>query len=170
MAKTVRDTMKHIRALGEFFSNMGKVQKETLDYFAEQYEKKKYLKQSVKRMIERGIIHPEKNAYVLTKKGKKFFEKKQIIPYPAPAKDWDGRWRVISFDVPGDYNIKREHLRCLLKEFHFYRIHKSVWVCPSHFSQHFWKEVVERGLHKYCKVMLVEILEGDEEARKHFKL
>ncbi|MDP3725451.1 MAG: hypothetical protein Q8R20_03225, partial [Nanoarchaeota archaeon] len=89
---------------------------------------------------------------------------------PATKEKWDGKWRIVSFDVPGGYRLERNMIRSLLKASHFYRLHKSVWASPSHLSQNLWKTLVRLGLHEYCKVMLVEILEGDEELRDHFRL
>lgn len=86
------------------------------------------------------------------------------------TKKWDGKWRLVSFDVPVRSDEKRQQLRYFLKRFGFHQLQKSVYVCPSHMSEEFWKLIVEYDLEGYCKVMLVEIIEGDEELRRIFKL
>jgi DNA-binding transcriptional regulator PaaX len=76
----------------------------------------------------------------------------------------------VSFDVPNRYRNRRDVLRSSLKEAGFYQLQKSVWIAPYEMTKEFWKFVVTNGLHKYCKVMLIEVLEGDEGLRRHFKL
>ncbi|MFA4872788.1 MAG: hypothetical protein WC659_02535 [Patescibacteria group bacterium] len=46
----------------------------------------------------------------------------------AQPKVWDGKWRVLIFDIPEKTRVKREVLRGKLKELGFYLIQKSVWV------------------------------------------
>ncbi|MEK7479436.1 MAG: hypothetical protein AAB634_02810 [Patescibacteria group bacterium] len=171
MAKTARHARQHAEALAELFSDIREVTTEAMDALINHYEKKKYLRQSLQRLIERGIIDSNPTKYLLTKKGERFFETyRSRYPLPMPPKSWDGKWRIVSFDVPGEYRIERDQIRALLKEFNFYLLHKSVWISPSYLSQDFWKTLVEANLHPYCKVMLVEILEGDEDIRKRFHL
>jgi phenylacetic acid degradation operon negative regulatory protein len=141
-----------------------------LNAFFEKYEKRKYLKQSFKRMRRRGLIEQKNGFYQLSKKGILFL-KRFVFRSPtfrSSANSWDGKWRLISFDVPLSHNHERNLLRTLLKEFNFYPLHKSVWICPNQMTEKFWKLIVDYELDKYCKVMLVEIVEGDEDLRNYF--
>ena len=45
-------------------------------------------------------------------------------------KKWDGKWRIIIFDIAQLKKIYREALRGKLKELGFYLLQKSVWVYP----------------------------------------
>jgi DNA-binding transcriptional regulator PaaX len=48
-------------------------------------------------------------------------------------KKWDGRWRILMFDIPTEpkiYNQAREALRNKIKELGFYQMQKSAWVYP----------------------------------------
>jgi len=168
MAKTSRDAHRHVRELSRFFSDAGRVTKALVDDFVKEYEKSKYLKQSLNRFIEKGMILERGSEYVVSEKGAGYFKKFRLRKKSKGK--WDGKWRLVSFDVPGNYSVQRDQLRALLKEFDFYPLQKSVWICPNYMTQNFWELVVEKDLDKYCKIMLIEFLEGEAELRNRFNL
>lgn len=45
-------------------------------------------------------------------------------------KKWDEKWRVLIFDIAQLKKMHRDALRGKLKELGFYKLQKSVWVCP----------------------------------------
>ncbi|MBI2041804.1 MAG: hypothetical protein HYT20_02150, partial [Candidatus Nealsonbacteria bacterium] len=47
----------------------------------------------------------------------------------APKK-WDGKWRIVIFDISQPKLSKREAFRGKIKELGFYPLQKSVWVHP----------------------------------------
>jgi len=67
----------------------------------------------------------------LTKEGKKKAGLFQIdfLKIKRPKK-WDGKWRIIIFDISQLKKIYREALRGKLKELGFYSLQKSVWIYP----------------------------------------
>lgn len=82
-----------------------------------------------------GYIKIEKRNHqiyiFLTEKGKKKAGRFQIDNLRIKkAKNWDGKWRLILFDVAELKKIHREALRGKLKELGFYPLQKSVWVTP----------------------------------------
>jgi len=168
MAKTAREGYRHAEAVIDFFLDVGYVTREAVGELIEYHKKNKHFRQSLKRLTARGIIRETTRGFALTPKGIIYALKKR--PPRELKKPWDGKWRLVSFDVPTCDNSKRAFLRGLLKEFGFYKLQGSVWVCPNHFAENFWKLVVHYDLEQYCKVMLVEVLEGDEELKEYFKL
>jgi len=67
----------------------------------------------------------------LTEEGKKKAGRFQIdsLQIQTP-KRWDGKWRIVLFDIENSKNIKRNALRGKLKELGFYLYQKSVWIHP----------------------------------------
>lgn len=70
---------------------------------------------------------------VLTEKGEEWalqfnFEEMKI---KEPA-SWDGKWRVVLYDIPEKRKKAREALRKKIKELGFYEMQKSVFVFPYH--------------------------------------
>jgi len=56
MGKTSVDARRHVRELGQFFTDVNSVAEAIVDEFIKARKKKKYLKQSLKRFIEKGLI------------------------------------------------------------------------------------------------------------------
>ena len=46
------------------------------------------------------------------------------------ATKWDGKWRLVIFDIPEKYKKARGALRDKLKEMNFFPLQKSAWVYP----------------------------------------
>lgn len=150
------------------FAGGTEITREIFEEFLRTYRAKKYLKQSLSRLINGGFILKEGAFLKLTKEGENRLLKSTLKREVNMS--WDGKWRIISFDVPGGYSPERNKLRALLKHFNFYQLQKSVWVCPNSVAEKFWKLVIEENLQRYCKAMVVEIMEGDENLKKYFKL
>lgn len=92
----------------------------------------RYLKR--KKLVE--IIKDDNDiiSVKLTNKGKSRVREFAIdtITIGKPHK-WDGKWRILMFDIPTKpkiYNQAREALRNKIKELGFYQMQKSVWVYP----------------------------------------
>lgn len=168
MAKTSTDARRHIREWSSFFADSMAFSEELVNEFLKKYKKRKHLKQSLRRLIKRGFIKEEKGKLIVTKSGFKFFN-------PAAGKyidkkEWDGKWYLLSFDIPIKLNVKRDRLRRVLRAYNFYPLQKSVWVGPNKFGEDIWKFLVNEEIDEYCKIMIVDVIEGDEEIRKHFRL
>lgn len=171
MPKTLRDTRRHMAEWSSFFSDVGSAAVADVHAFVEQRKEKRRLVQSFARLKARGFLVERGDRVMPTAAGSRFFRRymlhKRRRELPG---SWDGKWRLVSYDVPVGKNHERYQLRALLAEFGFYQLHKSVWVCPNAVGEEWWKLIVAYGLDRYCKVMVVDIIEGDEELRAHFKL
>jgi len=84
---------------------------------------------------------------------------------------WDGKWRLVIFDVPEEHKKAREALRRKLKELNFARLQDSIWVTPfpcedeirfirELFNVPFNVDVVETADLKHHEIRL----------KKHFEL
>lgn len=80
MAKTSRDAWRHIREIGKFFRDTREVSEMAIEEFLGRYRKRKYFRQSLQRLVQRGIIVKRDRGFALTLKGLRFFafyEKRQ---------------------------------------------------------------------------------------------
>ena len=128
------------------------------------------------RLRKRGLIRFKKKGkqiYIyLTKEGKKMAGFLQIddLKIKRPKK-WDGKWRVLIFDIAQLKKLYREALRGKLKELGFYQLQKSVWVCP--FDCRAEVEILKDffGLKdNELRLILAIDIENDTFLKKHFKL
>lgn len=88
----------------------------------------------------------------------------------ARKRRWNGRWRVIVFDVPEKRRRTRDRLRFLMQELGFYRLQDSVWVFPYDCEEFVTLLKAELKIGSAVLYMVVEEIENDKHLREHFGL
>ena len=110
------------------------------------WESEHALRRQLRAMQNRGLItlNGEKPAdWVpqITKVGR-HLARNEIDPQVAWSSPWDGKWCIVSFDLPQDQPSRRYQLNSWLKRQRFGRLQGSLWI--SHrFSQN-WSEAVSQ--------------------------
>ena len=85
-------------------------------------KKRKFIK--IKKVGDKTIIE-------LTERGKKRKLEYDIERLKILKQDmWDGKWRMLMFDIPESKKNARESLRGKLKNLGFIQFQKSVWIYP----------------------------------------
>lgn len=93
-------------------------------------------KDTLNRLRERKLIAFQEKGdgsfqVILTEEGKQKLEEWSIEDLAVPIqKRWDGRWRIIAFDISEKRKRAREALRQTLKRLGFFRLQKSIFVHP----------------------------------------
>jgi DNA-binding transcriptional regulator PaaX len=110
----------------------------------------------------------------LTNKGKKRIVEFSIgtVRIKKPRK-WDGKWRVLMFDIPMKpelYNQAREALRNKVKDLGFVQLQKSAWVCPYECEDELLFIAEIYHVAKYIEVLTVEKLLHENILKRKFKL
>ncbi len=107
----------------------------------------------------------------ITPKGRKAFAFEQAkVALKNGKKKWDGRWRMIVFDVPERRRRTRNRLRAVMSEIGFVRLQDSVWVYPHDCEDFVALLKVELKIGKDVLYAIVDTIEHDRDIRKHFKL
>jgi len=85
-------------------------------------------------------------------------------------KKWDGKWRLVMFDIPMRFTKGREALRYHLKNLNFFQFQKSAWIYPYPCEDEiiFIADFFKVG--KYVEILIVENILREERLRKHFQL
>ncbi len=88
----------------------------------------------------------------------------------AEPKRWDGKWRVVCFDIPEKLRRIRDAFRFKLQELGFHELQKSVWICPFPcFDElNFIIEFFEA--RRFIRLALLDHLTNEEELLLHFNL
>ncbi|MEK7128557.1 MAG: hypothetical protein AAB933_03280 [Patescibacteria group bacterium] len=83
---------------------------------------------------------------------------------------WDGKWRVVVFDVWENTRSKRDALRYEIKNFGFIQLQRSVWIYPYPCEE--FIELLKSSLSfgKNIRYMVLEKLDHDDKLKKFFKL
>src|SRR3989344_2901622 len=96
----------------------------------------KQIRSSAHYLKKRGLVEfvkEDKNNVTIkiTNKGKKYFRTFDIDNMLLnKSVRWDGKWRLVIFDIPEKNKKAREALRRKLKDLNFVRLQDSVWVTP----------------------------------------
>lgn len=88
---------------------------------------------------------------------------------PKPAK-WDGKWRMVIFDIPEDSKEQRNKLRSLLKANNFFKLQASVYVNPYPLNREAVLYLEKTKLIEYIRIIKVEEIDNDRDLKKHFNL
>lgn len=134
------------------------------------------ISQAVSRLYTKGFVTRTKTdkgiKLSLTKKGSKLaqeLDKKENL-YLKKPKRWDGKWRIVIFDVWERRRDVRDKLRNLLQKAGFIKIQDSVWVYPYDCEELFTFLRVDLRLGKGMLYIVAEEVEHDEQLRSHFRL
>mgnify|MGYP001578377279 FL=1 len=135
------------------------------------------LAQARYRLKQRGLVKEEKHStngmhLVLTSLGEKSIEKILAREYriPEPIR-WDGKWRVLIFDIQEKRRRVRLVLRHLLMGAGFIRLQDSVWIHPYPCDE--FVALVRAHLSSgvgELRSLVAEALESDRLLREHFGL
>ena len=106
----------------------------------------------------------------LTKKGQmeKLFAKAHSRPFKSQA--WDGKWRLMVFDIPEDARDKRDKLRRLLRENGFKYLQASVFISPYSLNLEAIDYLKQSGLIDYIRLARIDQMDDDADLKKKFKL
>lgn len=134
-----------------------------------------YLKRTLKRLEQQKQVEVvEENGQrviCLTKNGKRKILKYSVdtITVEKPKK-WDGKWRLVIYDIPSSKRHLSELIKETLKTFGFYQLQKSVYIFPYPcFDQiEFLREYY--GLGSNIQYMLVKQIENDSPYKTYFAL
>jgi len=107
-----------------------------------------------------------KDIYKLTPKGKVKIFHSYVVKKPK----WDGKWRLVMFDIPETSKKKRELFRSKLKDLGFKRIQNSVWVNPYD-TQGVIKLLSENyELDNHIHFVVADTISGERDLVQEFKL
>lgn len=111
------------------------------------------LAKALKRLREGGFVEliGEKELILrLTDKGK---EKAILAQLNSLDETWDGKWRIVIFDVPEKRRSARDLLRHNLKSWGFISWQKSVWVTKKNCTKPLREYIKKLGIEDWVLVI-----------------
>lgn len=124
------------------------------------------------RMRRKGLVRFDEKTrrYALTEKGRgaaNGVSGEEPLPLP---KRWDGRWRIVMFDIAEKHKPLRRHIARLVSQLGFYRLQDSVWVHPSDCEEVIALMKLERHMGTELRYVIADAIEYDKPLREHFGL
>lgn len=123
--------------------------------------KKSALSEAMKRLRQAGYI--EKNI-----DGDKVVLKLTLLGKEALGREtgeWDGKWRVVIFDIPENKRVIRDLFRRRLKEWGFKNWQKSVWITKRDITTRLRQLIAQLEITPW-----VAVIESDDPALVHITL
>lgn len=130
-----------------------------------------YVKRTIKRLKKQELIEQQGHIYLLTTRGKRWILKYTLEDLGiAVPKIWDGKWRMVIYDVARHKAALRNIFRQTIRRLGFYNLQESVWIHPYPCE----KEI--SFLRDYCGMgtdviyVIAHKIENDSVYKTHFSL
>ena len=130
------------------------------------------IKNSRERLIKNGMLEYSGGNLSITKKGEVALQLANANKNSSnnKPKRWDGRWRVLMFDIPEKRKGTRDRVRRNLGDIGFIRLQDSVWLYPYDCEDFITLLKSELRIGKNMIYLIVDFLEYDKPYLKHFGL
>lgn len=131
------------------------------------------LQECMSRMRRKGLVRFDTGSrqYRLTSAGTRQSKKIQdgSVRISVPHR-WDGRWRMVMFDISEKRRSLRRQVTSLLTSLGFYRMQNSVWVHPYDCEEIVALLKVEKRIGSELLYVIADAVEYDRPLREHFSL
>jgi len=135
----------------------------------------RYINNAITRLSKKGLIVFEE------KKGKKFIRltpdgKKRLSLYKQKTwglpknKKWDGKWRIVTFDIREERRLTRDKIRRTLKEVGFTKLQNSTWIYPYECEEFIKLLKADQKIGKDILYIVAERVEYDNGFKNIFNL
>jgi len=132
-------------------------------------------KKEIRNLYRSNLIKEKRNqdgsfTFVLSEKGKLRALTYHFDKIKIKEKIWDGKWRIISFDIPEKFKWGRNALRKKIKELGFHEFQKSVFIFPHECKDEIDFIIEFFGIRKYVRYGVLEYIDNDLCLKKIFGL
>jgi DNA-binding transcriptional regulator PaaX len=132
---------------------------------------RKSINLSRKRLIERGYIKYDGKYLSLTTDGERVLRDLEAYDYRIEKpKRWDGKWRMVIFDIKEERRLYRDDLRRILSNIGFLKLQNSVWVYPYDCEDLVNLIKTDFKMGKEVLYIIADQIENDRMIRQYFKL
>jgi phenylacetic acid degradation operon negative regulatory protein len=109
------------------------------------------------------IMRGKNNSYQFSDQGKVWIRKTLVRYHRNLGIPWDGKWRIVMFDIPQKYERQRHLFRAKLKTLGFQMIQKSVFVIPYPCEQELSRVCHSLKLLDHVDVIVAETIGSKED-------
>ena len=128
-------------------------------------------KLAVERLVDLDYIEKEGERLSVTSEGRNALGKSVASTLNLlSTQKWDGKWRIVAFDIPEEYATLRDRVRTLLKQAGFQKLQHSVWIFPHECEELIRFIKGEARLSRYILYGVLERIENERRLRKVFRL
>lgn len=127
---------------------------------------------TLRQMRRKGYLEKEGNKYLITPKGYKEINLIKIENDDWSNCSWDGKWKIVIFDIPEKKRAERDAFRSFLMRKGFVKLQNSVFVSPFADFDAINTIRHEYGIAKHVNFLVSESPNPDDDSllRKKFGL
>jgi len=81
---------------------------------------------------------------------------------------WDGRWRIVLFDIPEKNRLFRDVLRAHLYRLEFFKLQNSVFVSPHPFEKAILDLVAVYAAEPHVRIVTAIMIDNEARLKKYF--
>lgn len=145
-------------------------------------KKENSLYTALSRLVRRQVVCKTGSRYGLGVKGQYHVLRAYVLAHQkkeheaqaskgdASPRMWDGKWRVVVFDIPERQRQLRDFLRNTMKRLGAYELLRSFWVYPYRMPEYIRKAVDSEFYRGRAHLMTTSDIEYDARLKKAFKL
>jgi DNA-binding transcriptional regulator PaaX len=156
----------------QFYSSLRKINKDWRDINQQSFNRS-IQKLSREKLIREVRLPDGSFKLILTNNGKKQARFLSLIgdtiKFKKP-KIWDGKWRIVLFDIPEKDRMFRDILRRHLKELNFRKLQHSVFISPHPFEKPILELVNLYSAEKYVRVITALKIDNEKYFKKAFAI
>lgn len=130
---------------------------------------------SLQNLEKRKLIKKvSKNQFALTLQGKleilKHQQSSKDLKINLKPKNWDGKWRILGFDIPEKDRKLRRQLREYLYILGFRSLQQSIWITPLKIDYQTLKELFQGKIEEKLVFIVTDQISEEEKIKKLFGL
>ena len=116
------------------------------------------------------VRHSRESASItISSKGAKLIQSAAILSLrPQKQVVWDGKWRIVLFDIPNRMKHTRDAFAATLKRLEFLSLQKSVFLCPYPCAEELEAIADYYGINDCVVVIVSERFRGDRTYKAAF--
>lgn len=136
---------------------------------------KEELRSEIRQLYRSKLVKRTQNSdgsvtMVLTDKGKLRALTYRFDEMRIENKKWDGKWRLVGFDVPEKVRWGRDALRDKIKKLGFYEFQKSVFIYPYNCKDEIDFIIEFFRIRKYVRFGTLESVDNERHLKEIFRL
>ncbi len=133
-----------------------------------------YVSETMRRLRNSGYVEIKTNGkkqyFRSTPKGEQYFAKLSLLSFKIKDRVWDGKWRLVVFDIKEDSRHCRDLLRRELSGRGFVKIQNSVWVYPYECEEYVGLLKTSFELGKEVLYIIADKIENDSWIKREYGL
>lgn len=155
------------RCPGRYFKILGKLKGGWRDIDDQK------IKEEIRELYHSKLVSIKNNndgtfSLILTEKGKQKVLRYDMEKMRIKFMRWDGKWRIVLFDIPERQKPARDALRSKLKKLGFFEFQKSIFIHPFDCIDEIYFLVEFFQIKPYVRYGIIEKIDNELHLKKHF--